>query len=436
MIVSQQHLYYMKYLKCILLCMLTGVCFLPVMSCSKSKGGGGSGADTTVKAITGIDTLPPSAALKHPGGLCVQDDFDRIRTQVNAGADPWISGWNKLIANAHAQVSYTDNPTVKIIRGGGSPEEPDPDNYSYAMNDVAAAFQLGIRWKITGDATYAQAAVNILNAWANTCTKCSGDPNVSLAIGIYGYEFAIAGEQLRDYSGWAAADFAKYQQWMLNVFYPGAIAFLQSHDGCHPKFIWGNWDLCSMACVMGIGILTDNRSMYNYVINYFQHGDGNGNIQTLIPVIYNDQGLAQWQESGRDQGHGTLELALLEVICQLAWNQGDDLWGYNDNMILKGSEYMAKYNVAFLDVPFTTMNYVTDCQGDAGQLTAISASSRGTVRPMWAMVYNHFVKIKGLTATYTGLGVRSTQPEGGGGDYGGDSGGFDQLGFGTLLFSR
>ncbi|HEY4787089.1 MAG TPA: alginate lyase family protein [Bacteroidales bacterium] len=423
----------MKYLFFILLIACSSLWM--TVGCSKKQDNPAKSIDTT-STVSYIDTLSPSVLLKHPGGLCTQSDFDRIKGKVSLGAEPWMSGWNKLISNSHAQTTYLANPTTKIIRGGNSPEEPLPDNYGNAMNDAAAAFQLGIRWKITGDATYAQAAVNILNAWANTCTACSGDPNVSLAIGIYGYEFAIAGEQLRDYSGWAPADFANYQQWMLKVFYPGALAFLQNHDGCNTKFIWGNWDLCSMAAVMSIGILTDNRSMYNYVINYFQHGTGNGNIFNLIPVVYNDQGLAQWQESGRDQGHGTLELALLEVICQLAWNQGDDLWGFNDNMILKGSEYMAKYNVAFLEVPFTTVNYITDCQGDVGQLTSISSSSRGTVRPMWAMVYNHYVKIKGLTAQYTAMGVQTTQPEGGGGDYGSTSGGFDQFGFGTLLFSR
>lgn len=408
-----------------------------LFSCSKTNTGGSGNTTDTTHTTTGIkyiDTLAPAVALKHTGGLITDDDVSRI--QADTSIEPWKSAWAKLCANPHAQLTYTPNPTTLIIRGGGSPEQPLPDNYPIAMNDVAAAFQLGLRWKITGDTRYAEAAIKILNAWANKCTGCSGDPNVSLAVGIYGYEFAVAGELLRGYTGWTSADFAKYQQWMLAVFYPGALSFLKNHDGCNNKFIWANWDLCSMACVMGVGILTDNRSMYNYVINYIQRGLGNGNIFNLINVVYSSQGLAQWQESGRDQGHCTLELALLEVICQLAWNQGDDLWGFNDNMILKGSEYMAKYNVAFLDVPFTPYNYVTDCNGDVGQITAISSSSRGTVRPMWAIVYNHFVKIKGLQATYTAMGVQTTQPEGGGGDYGGDSGGFDQLGFGTLLYAR
>ena len=411
---------------------------LLLVACSKSGSGkGGSGTDTTTTTggIKYIDTLAPSTPLKHPGGLIVQADVDRIK--ANLGVEPWASAWSKLTANPHAQTTYVASPTVKLIRGGGSTEEPDPDNYSHAMNDAAAAFQLGIRWKVSGDAAYAQAAVNILNAWASTCTQLSGDPNIALGAGIYGYEFAIAGEQLRDYSGWSAADFQKYQQWMLNVFYPVCNSFLTGHFNCNPLHTWSNWDLCNLAAVMAMGILTDQRSLYNYALSYVQKtGLGNGNIFRTINFVYADQGLAQMQESGRDQGHCTLSLVLLTTICQLAWNQGDDLWGFNDNMVLKASEYVARYNIARLDVPYTSYNWYPACDNSTQALPVIGSDSRGTIRPMWAMIYYHYVGISGKTATYTAMGVQVTQPEGGGGDYGSTSGGFDQLGCGTLLFAR
>ncbi|MDO8928152.1 MAG: alginate lyase family protein, partial [Bacteroidota bacterium] len=393
-----------------------------------------------VSTVTLIDTLAPTVPMKHDGAYYTQADIDRAK--ANLTTEPWASGWNKLINNSHAQTSYIAQPTVKIIRGGNRPEEPDPDNYSRAMNDAHAAFQLGVRWKISGDDSYAQAAVNILNAWANTCTRVSGDPNVALALGIYGYEFAVAGEQLRGYSGWAAADFQKYQQWMLTVFAPGNISFL-NHFGCHPEHSWSNWDLCNMASLMSIGILTDKRTLYNRVINYLQKGAGNGNINRTIFYVFpapNDY-MAEMQESGRDQGHCTLSLALLTTICKLAENQGDDIWGFNENLILKASEYVAKYNVAMLDVPYKVYSWHegdpwTGCGVKTTELPVIGSSGRGGGRPQWEMVYNYYVKIKGKTATYTEMGANKSRPEGGGGDYGPNSGGFDQLGFGTLLFSR
>jgi hypothetical protein len=181
---------------------------------------------------------------------------------------------------------------------------------------------------------------------------------------------------------------------------------------------------------MAIGVLTDKRQLYNQAVNYLQRGLGNGNLFNAINYVYKDQGLAQIQESGRDQGHATLCIALMGTICQMAWNQGDDFFGFDDNRFLKACEYAAKYNVAKLSVPYTAYN---NC--DNVNQTAISEGGRGTVRPMWELAYNHYVKLKGLNATYTQMAAGSVRPEGGGGDYGPNSGGYDQLGFGTLLYT-
>lgn len=407
-----------------------------MMSCKKGAGGGDTPADTTAvtETLEYIDTLPPSTPMVHPGALHVTEDFTRIKSKLASNTEPWVSGWNKLIANSHAQLSYVASPTVKLIRGGNSREEPEADNYSRAFNDVAAAYQTGLRWKISGDTTYAEKSIQILNAWASTCTTLSGDPNIALAAGIYGYQFAVAGELMRDYKGWKAADFSKYQQWMLNVFYSYNHAFLLNHQNSCPDLFWANWDLCNLASTMAIGILADKRSIYNEAVNYFQRGVGNGNIRKAINYVWKDQGLAQLQESGRDQGHATLVISLLGSICEMSYHQNDDFYGYNSNRFLKASEYTAKYNVANLSVPFQSYTYY-NCSTTT-TLTQISSDGRGTVRPMWAMIYNHYVKRKGLTAPYTLMGVNTTQPEGGGGDYGPNSGGFDQLGFGTLLYTR
>ena len=95
------------------------------------------------------------------------------------------------------------------------------------------------------------------------------------------------------------------------------------------------------------------------------------------------------------------------------------------------AEYLAKYNLGH-DVPYTTYrSYVTQ--------PVISDSGRGNVRPMWELLYAHYSGLKGLNASwskaYRDLTVSDGGgAEGGGGNYGPDSGGYDQLGFGTLLF--
>jgi hypothetical protein len=116
-------------------------------------------------------------------------------------------------------------------------------------------------------------------------------------------------------------------------------------------------------------------------------------------------------------------IAIMGAICEMAWKQGDDLYGYDNNRFLAGCEYVAKYNLGG-DVPYKPY------ANDKGTSQEISAAARGTVRPGWELVYNHYVKRKGLAAPYTTKMAEKARPEGGGD--GAVSGGYDQLGFGTL----
>jgi hypothetical protein len=381
---------------------------------------------------------------RHPGLLHTQADFDRVIAKVESQSSPWAEGWEKLTNNSHAQLTYNPAPVVKLVRGGSSAEEPDPDNYSRAMNDVAAAYQCAIRWKVTGDEAYADKAVEILNAWAEVCERISGNTNTALAAGIYGYQFANAGEIMRDYQGWAEADFQKYQQWMLDVFYATSSAFLETHWGTCNTHYWANWDLCNIACIMSVGVLCDSVDLYKDAIDYLIDGLGNGNLHKCINYIHpkstnDDIDLGQIQESGRDQGHTLMDIGLLGTICQMAYNQGEDLFAYDDNLVLKGAEYAAKYNFANLQVPFTEYTRVyTDAWSQCGGRevhTQISSSGKAGERPIWELIYNHYVVKEGIKARYVTLAAQRHRPEGGGGDYGSTSGGFDQLGLGTLMYS-
>ncbi len=361
------------------------------------------------------------SAVKHPGMLHTQADFDRMRAQVNAGAQPWIDGWNKLIANSHSSATYKPNPQATIIRGGSG------QNYGILYNDIAAAYQNALRWKISGDTAHADTASTILNAWSGKLTQINGTSDRWLASGIYGYEFANAAEIMRDYPGF---NLPQFKTMMLNVFWPMNQDFLVRHNGHCNTHYWANWDLCNMASSLAIGILCDDQTKIQWAIDYFKTGSGNGSILHAIPFLH-PGGLAQWQESGRDQGHSMFGIGLMGDFCEMAWNQGQDLYGYSDNRFLQACEYVAKYNLGNT-VPFTTYTYGYGAHCVTQTHTVISDGSRGQIRPVWERVYNHYVNRRGLAAPYTAAYAAKTRPEGGGGDYGPNSGGYDHLGFGTL----
>lgn len=357
--------------------------------------------------------------------LHTQADIDRMAAKVAAGAQPWKAGWDRLVANAHSRAGWRARPAATVYRGSGSPE-----NYSVLYNDIHAAYQNALRWKVSGDTAHADTARDILNAWAHTLTKVDGTADRFLAAGIYGYQFANAAEILRGYPGF---DLAACQRMLQTVFYPVNSDFLARHNGAVIDHYWANWDLCNVASVLAIGILGDDQAKIDEAVSYFKSGAGNGSIEHAVQFLQ-PGGLGQWQESGRDQGHSTLGIGLAGTICEMAWNQGIDLYGYDDNRFLKGCEYVAKYNLGE-DVPFTAY---TKQAGEPGSqpVTAVSPGSRGNTRPIWELVYNHYVHRRGLAAPYTTRYAAKVRAEGGGGDYGPNSGGFDQLGFGTLTFSR
>ena len=149
--------------------------------------------------------------------------------------------------------------------------------------------------------------------------------------------------------------------------------------------------------------------------------------------------LGQTQESGRDQGHNTLSIGLLGVIAEQAWNQGIDLYGYSNNRVLAAAEYVAQGNLkqngsTNYSMPFQT--YMVNAWPTWIWDTGFSTASIGSLRPSWAKIYNHYVNRIGLSAPYTGKMMNFVAPDGGGGNYGSNSGGYDQLGFETLTFTR
>lgn len=368
-------------------------------------------------------TTGPDAkgGLRHPGLLHGDEDFQRMRTHMDR--EPWKSGWLRLLANPHASADYKPRPVENVVRGQDRLATA-PQNYALLFNDIAAAYANALRWRISDERKHAEKSIEIMNAWSATLKRLSGSADVALAAGIYGYEFANAAEIMRSYPGWKPADFGRFQKMMLEVFYPINKDFLHRHNGAPLNHYWANWDLGSMASTIAIGVLCDRRDIYQDGIAYAKNGKGMGAIPNAICFVHPD-GLGQWQESGRDQGHTMMGIGIMGAICEMAWKQGDDLYGYDDNRFLAGCEYVAKYNLGE-DVPFKPYTY------DKGTQTVVSDDSRGNSRPVWELVYNHYVKRKGLPAPCTTRMAEKERPEGGGGDYGSTSGGYDQLGYGTL----
>ncbi len=392
----------------------------------------------------------------HPGLLHTEEDFERIREQLDDGHPAVVQAYENLKANEWSQSDVATWPVETIKRGIAGDE-----NYMNAARGAAAAYQNALRWKISGEQAHADRAVFILNAWAETCTGIHGNTNMSLASGIYGYQFANAAELMRDYDGWDPAAFKKFQEFMMRVFYPTALDFLtRRHDTWErgfPGHYWANWGLCNALTVMSIGVLCDDVFVYNQGVSYYKYdlvGSFNENrtspvendglnefLGNLVPILYEDERgpfgyLGQCQESGRDQGHSTMAVGLAVDIAQTGWNQGDDLFAHMDNRLAAGLEYVAAYNSGIDDLPWAEYRYRS--VGTAAHLAWVQTwnneHARGQFRPYWDRVIGHYTGIKGISMPFSEAMRNKVVADAGGS--GGTSGGYDHLGYSTLTSTR
>lgn len=392
-----------------------------------------------------IESKAPTVPMEHVGGLHTEADFIRIRKKIKDGESPWIEGYEMLKKSRHANLGDENNSDLQAKESIIRTSSGSGDNVMWASRAAAAAYQLAVRWKIEEDDRYADASIKILNNWASVCKGLGGDQHNALSGGLLGYQFAMAGELVRDYKEWNPRDFAAFQNWLLSAFYPTNSGFIKpDYWGVNPLHYWSNWPLCNIASMMAIGITADRRDIYNEAIEHFQSGTTNGRFTRAIYHVYTGKwaNFAQLQESGRDQGHTVMVIGLLGEICQMAYNQGDDFFKYNNNMFLKGCEYVACYNYTTDDVPYTTYVWQQQVGSEIRPTVCETLDSmgggRGEIRPVWALPYYHYRYVKGIDADkckYTEIAAKRVAPEGGGSQYGPNTGGYDQLGLGTIMYA-
>ncbi|KAI1796686.1 hypothetical protein LXA43DRAFT_1057559 [Ganoderma leucocontextum] len=123
---------------------------------------------------------------------------------VNSGAEPWLTGWNKLINSTYAQSTYTARPVQFLCRGAPA---SCTQNYPNIYRDAADAGERLERMVEHADG----------DLW-------------HLASGLYGYQLANAAEILRDFEGFTDANMTALVDLLVDVFYPMNHRFFVEHN--------------------------------------------------------------------------------------------------------------------------------------------------------------------------------------------------------------
>ncbi|MBC8102201.1 MAG: glycoside hydrolase family 97 catalytic domain-containing protein [Cytophagales bacterium] len=345
--------------------------------------------------LTGLPAMTGSAAFsgspgpfQHPGMLHSASDLRFIREKIRRGEEPWSMAWKNLLSDKIADLTVSPSPVPNVLRGPYN----KPDIGSSALGrDSGAAYAHALIAALSPDpasaAPHWRQAITLLDAWSGTLQSIEGHDQ-KLLCGLTGYRFANAAELIRHAETapaglWASARSAACQAMLTGIFVPPIRNLFPQANG--------NWDAAMVTTLLCIGILTDDRALFERGVDFYLHSGGNG---TVTSYIYPS---GQCAETTRDQGHVQLGLGMLETACRVARNQGVDLYGAADNRLALGFEYTAKYNLGD-DVP---------CDGGRP-----GDKGRGQFAPIYESVYQHYATEKNLPMPYTRRVLERLRPEG------------------------
>ena len=346
----------------------------------------------------------------HPGILHTTKSIERMRAQIADKEYPAYGSFELLKSHHCSQADYQPFGPFEVIARDGEFRHTK----SKMEQDFSAVYQNALMWVLTGEKAHAEKSLELLLGYAGTLKRIPETNDAPLLVGLEGSKIIYATEMLRHtYKKMTVVQFNEISRMIRNVFLPVMENFY------HRKpYTNGNWGPIVTKAYMAAAILWDNEEMYDKAVDFYLHANDNG---TIAHYISGNTG--QIQESGRDQGHCMLGIGALATVCEIAWQQGDDLYSALDNRLMKGFEYVAKYNLGY-NVPFAVWKDVT---GKYSNWTEISDKGRGRYMPVFEMVYNHFVIRKGMQMPYTEKVLQQIRPEG----Y--DR---DQPAFGSLLFNE
>ena len=315
----------------------------------------------------------------HPGISHSQKSIDFIKARIIAGEEPWATAWKGVQLSRYADPDWHSQAHAHVERG---PYNNPNIGSSEFTRDAQAAYVQAIQWALTGKEVHAKKSAEILDAWSGTLESISNH-DARLLIGMEGYKYCNAAELLKHtWDGWPEKNQKQFEEMLREIFYPAIRNFYPTANG--------NWDASMLQTIVAMGVFLDDREIFDHGVNYFLKGDGNGAIRNYFKPS------GQCQESGRDQGHTQMGLNFLAVTCEVAWNQGIDLYGASDNRLLKGHEYTTKYNLGN-EVPF---EYYESYQGRYKH-KKVSDKDRGRLQPIYEKVLNHYQNRKGMKVVFT-----------------------------------
>ena len=349
--------------------------------------------------------LSAETPFTHPGVIHSQEDLAFVKAKIKSGENPWRFAWELLESSQYLKEDWKPEPFKVIERGPYN--EPDIGSSQFS-NNGRAAYTNALHWALTGDEESAKRAALALDSWSSTLQSIEGH-DARLLVGMAGISYVTAAELLKHtWDGWPEEKQADFEKMLREIWYPLIKDFYPSANG--------NWDAAMMQTLIAMAVHLDERAEFERVTAYYLKGEGNGAVRNY----FKDSG--QCQESGRDQLHTQMGLEFLINTCQTAWLQEVNLYEAYDNLLLKGFEYTAKFNLGG-SVPYESYESFEKRY----LYPEISSRGRSHLRPMYEKLVSHYRDRQGLPTPYSEYVIVKTRPE---------SGSRSSLPWSTLMFAK
>ena len=263
----------------------------------------------------------------HPGLIFNKSDIPLILNRIHS-----VSKQKKTLSMARkayntlmsaAPLSYTPHPHA--IMGINWNVSVHGQEHVDLMNDGTASYTQALMYALTNDETYAKNALNIVKTWSVANTVAKGQ-NMPLEFSWCQPRFASALELLKyTYPKYASEGIPVeqlYFKWIDAVVMPQLTT----------PITWAvnNWLITMCAARMQIAILRNDHAEFNKMVEAYE---------SYLPKLILPSGLPV--EVHRDLCHTQFTMGSLAYVCELAKNQGVDLYSLNDNLLMKGFEMVA-----------------------------------------------------------------------------------------------
>lgn len=329
-----------------------------------------------------------NSGLRHPGILLNASEINQLGCVLNQHNAKKEAEWIQML-----KFSAPDNWTPADTLKG--------DQIATTFKISRAILRYVIEYVLTGSEVAELKAINLLNSWQNLkaiMPLSSIDIHHKLHLGVHSGYLANAAELLRYTSNkWSENDIAAFS----NVVRTKILPFMIND---RPNKYNGNWDLSLSWSSLAYAVFLDDGDLFKSQLNYLLTANSNGTWEKyMLPSGQN-------QESARDQLHAQMGIQFASFCAQICWNQGIDIYDYNNISLSKCVEYLAAYNLGNDNLPFVVYpSPVGRNQHDYN--TSISADLRGSFYSMYEMIYYHYKTYKNITLPYTKSVLEKIYPE-------------------------